>query len=91
LDKIASAVAHLHSLGLAHNDPKPSNIMLDSEDEPFLIDFGSCQKFGGSLLTGGTEGWIDQPFTTSDKAHDQLGLFQIRQWVETELTKPKSI
>ena len=40
-----SAVRLLHSLGLAHNDTNPSNVMVDeTNSEPLLTDFGSCHK-----------------------------------------------
>ena len=48
LHKVASAVAALHSLGVAHLDIKPQNILLDPAYEPVLMDFGSC--FVGSQV-----------------------------------------
>src|ERR1700760_801044 len=58
MSKIESAVNHLHSLGLAHNDLTPMNIMVDKNDSPILIAFGSCGTFGATLITAGTPGWI---------------------------------
>ncbi|KAH7111045.1 serine/threonine-protein kinase-like protein [Dendryphion nanum] len=80
--KISSAVRHLHSLGLAHNDLTPMNIMIDEHDTPFVIDYGSCQPFGGDLITGGTWGWIDEDFTTSEQKHDEISLGKIQAWLE---------
>ena len=46
---IKSGVRHLHSLRLAHNDIKPSNIMV-SEDNTWIVnDLGSCRPVGESL------------------------------------------
>ncbi len=59
LHALEPAVTHLHSLGLAHNDIHPENIMMDPDSTPVLIDFGSCQPFGKRLVTRGTEGWVD--------------------------------
>ena len=44
LVQLLSAVAHLHKHGISHNDIKPSNILLSSEDRPILIDFGFAQQ-----------------------------------------------
>ncbi|KAK0627423.1 kinase-like domain-containing protein [Immersiella caudata] len=49
VDALESAVAYLHKLGLAHNDINPYNIMIKDGGIPILIDFGSCQPFGGRL------------------------------------------
>ncbi|KAF9765712.1 hypothetical protein IL306_001979 [Fusarium sp. DS 682] len=48
LEGLESAVAHIHSLGLAHNDINPHNIMV-KDGIPVLIDFGSCQPVGQRL------------------------------------------
>ncbi|KAK3386812.1 kinase-like domain-containing protein [Podospora didyma] len=80
---IESAVVHLHSLGLAHNDLNPSNIVLskDNKNTPILINFGSRQPFGGRLLSAGTTGWVDEKYSTSDKKHDLAALPKIRKWL----------
>jgi len=82
MSKITSVAHHLHSLGLAHNDLTPMNIMVNEHDAPFVIDYGSCQPFGSTLITGGTPGWIDEDFTTSEQKHDEIGLDKIRAWLE---------
>lgn len=43
---IADAVHNLHQKGFLHSDIKPSNILLDSEKNPFLSDFGFATFFG---------------------------------------------
>lgn len=63
LDKVSAfkailgGVAHIHSLGIAHNDLNPSNIMLDEDDHPVIIDLGSCKAFGEVLTEGGPPKW----------------------------------
>ena len=40
--QIMSALAYLHSQGYVHRDVKPENIIVDSNDNAMLIDFGFC-------------------------------------------------
>lgn len=58
MDQIEAAAKHLHSLGLAHNDISPSNIMFDSVGQAVLIDLDSCAPLGNTLTKGGlVTGW----------------------------------
>ncbi|KIK11613.1 hypothetical protein PISMIDRAFT_478895 [Pisolithus microcarpus 441] len=43
---VRAGLEHLHSLGYAHNDVTPTNIMIDDDGHPVLIDFESCGKLG---------------------------------------------
>lgn len=81
MSSITSAVKHLHSLGLAHNDLNPSNIMVDEFDTAVVIDLGSCQPFGNDLITAGSRGWIDEEFVTSARKHDEAALGKIHAWL----------
>lgn len=76
-----SAVEHLHSLGLAHNDINPDNIMF-RDGVPVLIDFGSCQPFGNRLQSLGTVGWYEKEFFTSEKEHDVYSMKILREWLK---------
>ena len=49
---VESAVKHLHSLGLAHNDICPHNVCIDSDGRPVIDDFDSRLPFGEALLKG---------------------------------------
>jgi serine/threonine protein kinase len=82
---LESAVSHLHSIGLAHNDINPANIMVNDAGMPVLIDFGSSHKIGEKMTTcRGTPGWIDEEddYTMSLESHDTCGLGKIRVWLD---------
>ncbi|KAG7126049.1 Serine/threonine-protein kinase/endoribonuclease IRE2 like [Verticillium longisporum] len=89
MNALESAFHHLHSLGWAHNDLNPTNVLVDDSEAggglPVLIDFGSAQEVGGLLGTSrGTSGWIEgriEDYTTSRKEHDVFALEKIRVWL----------
>jgi serine/threonine protein kinase len=82
LEALELAVAHLHSLGLAHNDINPHNIMV-RDGMPVLIDFGACQPLGRPLQEAGSPGWCMDDITTSELEHDRYGIQKVREWLET--------
>ena len=82
---LEAAVDHLHSLGLAHNDINPENIMVNKRWQPVLIDFGSCRPFGERLMTAGTPGWTDEKDDRpmwSEQKHDFFALDRVRDWLK---------
>lgn len=84
---LKAALQHIHSLGLAHNDINPSNIALDNNDHPVVIDWGSCKAFGAELLSAGTPGWIDEDFDISKQDHDISAAEKVVRWVRQEKAK----
>ena len=81
LESLKSAVEYLHTLGLAHNDINPDNIMVKN-GLPVLIDFDSCQPFGKRLQSLGTERWYENVFYTSEKGHDIYSLGKLQEWLQ---------
>ncbi|KAK4038198.1 kinase-like domain-containing protein [Parachaetomium inaequale] len=88
---LESAVDYIHSLGLAHNDINPYNIMVREADDgscsPVLIDFDSCGPFRCRLLSSGTPGFADPEdpeLFISLKRHDEFALGRLREWWDEE-------
>jgi serine/threonine protein kinase len=79
---IVAGVRHFHSLGIAHNDVNPNNIMLDEGDRPVIVDFGGCMPFGEKLTESGTPGWnegFDEDVSRAN--NDRIGLTKVGEWL----------
>ena len=88
VNKLRNALQHLHSLGLVHNDINPSNIMLDDQDEPVIIDFDSCCSIGHSLdNVGRTYEWHDPTITIARPEHDMDALNEIHEWLSHKVER----
>ncbi len=60
---VCRAIAYAHRSGVLHRDMKPSNILLDREDHPYVSDFGLARivRIEGSSLAGATAGELLAP------------------------------
>jgi len=89
---LRSAIAHLNTMGLSHNDINPTNIMFAGRQDttPILIDFDSCRELGEPLLKGCTPEWGDVEATTARQEHDDKAVDAIEAHLESYKRKIKA-
>jgi serine/threonine protein kinase len=44
LQIVAEAIDHAHEAGVIHRDLKPTNLLIDRDEQPFLTDFGLAKR-----------------------------------------------
>ncbi|MFF8944378.1 protein kinase [Streptomyces sp. NPDC014864] len=49
--RLAEALGHVHRAGILHRDVKPSNILLDAQNRPYLTDFGLSRAIDATAST----------------------------------------
>jgi len=89
---LRSAIAHLHTMDLSHNDINPTNVMFAGRQDttPILIDFDSCLEVNKPLFKGCTDEWGDLEATTARKEHDDKAVDLIAAHLETYTMKSKT-
>jgi len=83
--EISAAMHHLHSLGFAHNDINPWNIMLKEDGTAVLIDFDACAKEREPLFKSILDRFwsVFTPF--SDQRKDLHSLKRLEQYLNDPL------
>ncbi len=54
--RLAEILAHVHGCDVIHRDINPSNIVLDADDSPTLVDFDRAASGSSSVSTASDEG-----------------------------------
>lgn len=90
---IAKTLNRLHHAGVIHRDIKPANILLDSDETPYLSDFGIAKVNLLSTMTGnmflGTPHYMSpEQFKSSKEVTEKsdqyaLGIMIYEMWVGT--------
>lgn len=68
--QVEESVNELHKAGLVWGDVKPDNVLVDKQDNAWLVDFGG----------GDTEGWVDKDKSGTVKG-DLQGLARIQEYL----------
>ncbi len=85
--KVCDGMACAHQHGIIHRDLKPSNILVDTRDEPRVLDFGLAKTTGPSeaesqvSVTGEIKGTIN--YMSPEQADGRSDLIDVRGDVYT--------
>ena len=86
MQSLRAAIGHLHDLGLVHNDISPANVMMDVDELPVLIDFGSTCQLGSALAhIKRTVGWHDERVLSALKTNDLDAVDEMETWLFGEV------
>lgn len=65
LSKIAEGIDYAHQQGILHRDMKPSNILIDGNDQPYITDFGLARIAEAGSSTISHDMMLGTPFYIS--------------------------
>ena len=66
-DRLNALVAEMHAHGWAHGDLRRKNILMDTDDTPYLIDFATAWHAGSRA--GLTRRWLFRHWVRVDRAN----------------------
>ncbi len=80
--EICRAVAHAHSKGIIHRDLKPENVMIDTEGDVFVLDFGLARAVEEAGITQpgmimGTPFYMSPEQLAGEKLDERSDIFSI--------------
>ncbi|CAI7914866.1 unnamed protein product, partial [Closterium sp. NIES-54] len=92
---VAEGLQYLHSFGIVHRDIKPANILLDSNMQAKVADFGLVRMGEGTTVGAtrvmGTPGYVDPAYYKSQKATPKADVHSFGVVMLTILTARKAI
>ena len=73
--QLASAIAYLHSHGIVHRDLKPENLLISTDNEVKIVDFGTAMLEGARRLTfrGMTDGVGTPDYMSPEQIQGERG------------------
>ncbi len=72
--KVARAIQHAHEHQILHRDVKPGNILVDTDGEPHLADFGLARDFVDSELTATGDVLGSPPYMSPEQVRGERDL-----------------
>jgi serine/threonine protein kinase len=79
---VCEAVSYAHERGLIHRDLKPANVMINTADQPVLMDFGVAKIVGGKQFTAtgaviGTPAYIAPELVRGQRPDQRADIYSL--------------